>query len=69
MNKVEPREYGYWVRLQYDPAFEHFMVSGSFESTPNNMFIDGAVTQDRFVEYMKVLFHEVEDHKRQLRKK
>ena len=65
--KVKPNEYGYTIRLQYDPTFDHYLVSSSFPSGPNNMFIDGAVAKDRFEEYMKLFFHEVEDYKRKVR--
>ena len=68
-DKPQPLEYGYWVRLQYDPTFDHFLVSGSFGgTTPNNMFIDGAVARRRFEEYLDVFFHEAEDYKRDLRR-
>ena len=65
-NKREKKSH--WIRLQFDEDFDHFLVDGSYKSTPGNMFIDGYQASERFKIYIGQLMFEVEEFKRDIRK-
>lgn len=58
----------HWIRIQFDESFDHFLVDGSYKSTPKNMFIDGYQTHERALVYLKQLMYEVEEFRRNKRK-
>lgn len=58
----------YWVRLQYDPDMDHFLVDGSFESMRKQAHVTGFKADQILGLYVVELMHEIEVLKRQERK-
>jgi hypothetical protein len=58
----------YWVRLQYDPDQDHFLIDGSFESMRQQAHVTGYKGSQVLHLYEQELMHEIEVLKRQQRK-
>jgi len=62
-----PEPKTHWVTIQFSEKDDHYLLSSSFKSGPNNMFIDGKVADERLKQYLSLLFAEAEDYRRGLR--
>lgn len=59
----------YWIRLQYDPDLDHFLVDGSFESMRKQAHVTGYKGAQVLDLYLQELMHEIEVLKRNERQK
>lgn len=58
----------FWLRLKYDPDFDHYLVEGSHSFMRPTLLVTSYEANKIFDMYKEQLFHEIEELKRQQRK-
>lgn len=59
----------YWVRIQYSPDEDHYMVEGSHSYMRPALYVDGAEAKKILELYAQGFFHEIELLRRAMREK
>lgn len=57
----------HWVRIQYDPDGDHFLVDGAYSFTRKEINVDGFEANKKLQMFLEGFFHEVEIIRRKRR--
>lgn len=54
------KQKSHWIRIQYDPDQDHYLVDGAYKYTPPELNVDGFEANKKLQMYLTEFFHEVE---------
>lgn len=57
----------HWIRIQYDPDFDHFLTDGAYSFTRGEINITSAEARKKVIMFIDAMLHEIEVLKRQER--
>lgn len=57
----------HWIRIQYDPDFDHFLTDGAYSFTRGEINVDGYEANKKLQMFLEAFFHEVEVIRRKKR--